>query len=554
MRTRISLSLLLPPLLALTACSDQPTEPGQELASLAVTANVSGTPIVTLVVTVTGADMQRVVFNLMIQDGVASGTVQVPPGSARLFLVEAWDASGAITHEGSTTVDIRRGANPPIALQLHPRSGQVPITVTFGSIVVIVSPAVFEMEIGEQIQLVARAEDASGTPISWATFQWATDDPSRITLTAEGLVTARAPGEVRVMATFAGIGGSAIIELRHPQIILEAITGGWGHSCGLTPTGAAYCWGQNYAGQLGDGTTEARSQPVPVVGGHTFTQISAGEQHTIALTPTGTVYAWGNNEAYQLGDGPWEERRSTPGPVLGEHTFIQISAGRGHNLALTAGGTAFAWGHGLYGELGLGGNVGATYIPQMVSAGIVFKQIAAGEWNSAGLSTTGVAYLWGILTDAAVPTQVSTALRFRQISIGSDHVVAIDSRGAAHAWGRNRTGQLGDGSNQDRTLPAAVAGDHTWRQIRAGYRYSIGITTYGTTYAWGTNFYGQLGTGSGTDHNVPTIVAGSHQFVEVKAALFHTLGIASDGTVYTWGDYTKQRNVPEPVPGGVLFR
>ena len=93
--------------------------------------------------------------------------------------------------------------------------------------------------------------------------------------------------------------------------------GGW-HTCVLMDTGGVKCWGSNYYGQLGDGTwDEERLTPVEVVGlGSGVAAIAAGENHTCALMDTGGVQCWGNNNAGQLGDGI-DSRQLTPVGVVG---------------------------------------------------------------------------------------------------------------------------------------------------------------------------------------------------------------------------------------------
>jgi len=87
------------------------------------------------------------------------------------------------------------------------------------------------------------------------------------------------------------------------------------HTCGLTSGGTAYCWGANEEGQLGDGTfAPRRLTPTPVAGGLTFTSLALGEVHTCGLTSGGAAYCWGWNGGGQLGDGTTSPR-STPTPV-----------------------------------------------------------------------------------------------------------------------------------------------------------------------------------------------------------------------------------------------
>jgi hypothetical protein len=212
--------------LVLSACRDQPTEPAREFAALAITANVSGTTISTLVVRVSAADIGTpLVFNLAVSGGVASGIVEVPTGAARLFVAEALDASGQVTHDGSATVDVQRGVNPPLAITLRARTGEVPITVTVGELSVVVTPASAALEAGGQLQLIATITASDGRPIPGATATWASSNPARGSVGPDGVVTALAEGEVEIVASYRGVSGTSLVIVPRSGAVLSADAG-----------------------------------------------------------------------------------------------------------------------------------------------------------------------------------------------------------------------------------------------------------------------------------------------------------------------------------------
>jgi len=133
------------------------------------------------------------------------------------------------------------------------------------------------------------------------------------------------------------------------------IAAGDTHACAVTEDGAAKCWGHNYNGQLGDGTRTDRHKATVVRGlGSGVVAIAAGGYHTCALTEAGRVKCWGDNIAGQVGDGT-TTLRTTPVAVKGlESDVVAITAGIYHTCALTVAGAAMCWGSNFDGELGDG--------------------------------------------------------------------------------------------------------------------------------------------------------------------------------------------------------
>jgi alpha-tubulin suppressor-like RCC1 family protein len=89
----------------------------------------------------------------------------------------------------------------------------------------------------------------------------------------------------------------------------STVSAGGEHTCGVTTSDRAYCWGMNALGQLGDGTTTGRLKPVAVAGGLSFLQVIPGATHSCGVTMENRAYCWGKNLYGQVGDG-------TGGPEL----------------------------------------------------------------------------------------------------------------------------------------------------------------------------------------------------------------------------------------------
>jgi alpha-tubulin suppressor-like RCC1 family protein len=123
--------------------------------------------------------------------------------------------------------------------------------------------------------------------------------------------------------------------------------------CALLGDGTVRCWGDNGAGQLGDGTTAPQSGPVAVTGLAGATALALGAEHGCAIVEGGAVRCWGKNDRGQLGDGT-REPRTGPVSVAGLAGVRALAAGGGHTCAQLADGTLRCWGENGSGEVGDG--------------------------------------------------------------------------------------------------------------------------------------------------------------------------------------------------------
>ena len=202
-----------------TACESSPPTDSAGIADvpLRITAITVGTPTKTLVVEVTAADLPTaLVFNLTVVNAVATGTIRIPPGQARTIHVSAVDDQGEVTHEGSVTIDVRPGQNPPVQVTLRPQSGHVPITVTFGNYTVLVAPAAVTIDasVTARAQLMVKVIDVDGNDVPIPEVGWATSQPAVAMVDGVGLVTGVADGSATIVATFEGVAGLSAVTVQ----------------------------------------------------------------------------------------------------------------------------------------------------------------------------------------------------------------------------------------------------------------------------------------------------------------------------------------------------
>jgi len=190
-------------------------------------------------------------------------------------------------------------------------------------------------------------------------------------------------------------------------LTFAAATAGFTHTCGLTPAGAAYCWGSNSSGELGDPSASFnQTTPVAVTGGLVFATLSAGGYFTCGATAAGAAYCWGDNFYDQLGDSTtW--LRVSPVPVHGGLSFVSVTGGYYHTCAVATGGAGYCWGLNSYGQLGAGSSNFTETTPVAIAGGLIFASVSAGGGHTCALTTARVAYCWGVNTGSNVPVKVA---------------------------------------------------------------------------------------------------------------------------------------------------
>jgi alpha-tubulin suppressor-like RCC1 family protein len=332
-------------------------------------------------------------------------------------------------------------------------------------------------------------------------------------------------------------------------LVFRSITAGSGYSCGVTLDDRAYCWGDNFSGELGDGTTIDRLRPVLVAGGLHFSTVSAGDNYTCGITTLQKAYCWGWNDQGMLGDGTTTDRH-VPVPVKGGLAFMQIRPGDRHTCGTSTNNLGYCWGANQYGQVGDGSNVLRRLTPSRVAGTLRFIRVIAGGFHSCGLTTSNRAYCWGNGRSGQVgdgktflrftPIAVAGGFSFKQVVPGGQHTCGVTTGDRAYCWGINSEGQIGDATNiANRLTPVAVAGPYLFIGVSAANEHNCGVTEQKRAVCWGWDLYGQLGNGTTTSKPVPltTAVSGGLTFSQVAGgfASLHSCGLTPTGKAYCWG-------------------
>ena len=175
-----------------------------------------------------------------------------------------------------------------------------------------------------------------------------------------------------------------------------------------------WSWGRNSTGQLGDGTTTERTNPIQIKPEKQFTQVSAGYGFSLTIDEEGNLWTWGKNDYGQLGNGT-KSYKKVPEQIKQGIKFAQVSAGNSHSLAVDYEGNLWTWGNNGSGQLG-DGTTNNRVVPQKIMNGTKFKKVYARYFSS----------------------------------------LAIDINGNIWSWGNNGWAELGDGTTTDRLTPVQI--------------------------------------------------------------------------------------------------
>ncbi len=348
------------------------------------------------------------------------------------------------------------------------------------------------------------------------------------------------------------------------EVKVVEITAGAEFTCARTEAREVYCWGQNTQGQIGDGTTTRRIQPVRVAVSDAV-EIGAGNFHGCARHGDGRVSCWGSRVAGQVGDGEAGDLPPvTPAHVEGLEHAVSLAVGARTTCAVRADHQTLCWGSMFGFSPGpsrrepfiaasatlVPGLAGATRIDmgpdhgcglwgqgevrcwagespfQLVGIPGVYQQpnpvpvfgmprarsLAAGGYRSCAVAESGSLHCWGDTMavgnrtfSGAVAEKVASPTDFTRVDVEIHHTCAIRADKTVWCFGSdNKDGRLGDGTHAASLVPRLVIGVDDAVQVAVGEHHSCALTGKGELYCWGGNEEGQLG--DGTTQDRPTAI------------------------------------------------
>ncbi len=320
------------------------------------------------------------------------------------------------------------------------------------------------------------------------------------------------------------------------------------HNCALAQ-GKVYCWGRNQYGQLGNGTTTDSSVPVEVGGaltGKTVTVIGGSTDVSCAIADS-KIYCWGRNDKGQLGVGD-NTNRATPTLIsttnigtLYNPTMLSTSGSRAKSMCAVINSKAFCWGANEIGQLGDNSTTNRN-VPVAVKANASSDALYGKTIKAISQD--------GYYNGTPYP-----------------HACVVASDNKAYCWGANSSGQLGNNSTTNSSVPVAVKANassdalygKSVQDIVVGVMHTC-VLANSKVYCWGENGNGQVGDGTYTDRRVPVAVKANAVGDALYGRAVTAIGGGSnrgcavaDLTNYCWGKNSEgqlgdgtqtNRNVP----------
>jgi alpha-tubulin suppressor-like RCC1 family protein len=358
--------------------------------------------------------------------------------------------------------------------------------------------------------------------------------------------------------------------------VVQLYAGG-NHNCVLTKAADAFCWGDNFNGQLGNPLIDAqvRNEPIKVAGITRFANLAAGGAHTCGLLQDGDVLCWGWNQYGQIGNGIGGNSSDVliPSPVITLTDVNSVAVGARHVCAGAQNRDVVCWGDNDTGQLGTGlfGDGAALTVPQRVDLIVPGLATTVGANHACALLSSTELSCWGSnefgqigngfagsIANTAVPNFVSGLIGVSNFASGGNANCAIVI-GEVYCWGDNQYGQIGQptvGIGDIRVSPTKVPLLADMRAVVVGKNHACALSNTGLVYCWGRNNQSQLGGFEGELSATPMLVQNISDVAQISAGDDHTCAVTTQSTLFCWGSNSagqrgviniEQRTLPNQV-------
>lgn len=464
-------------------------------------------PLVVKVADATGAAVAGVIVGFSVASGGgtvdAATAVSAADGSAKT----TWTAGSAPEPQAVTASAIGWSA-PSVTFSASIVVDTIPaaeVDTIPAAIVAINFPAPTVAQ-GTTVALRASVLSASGSTLR-KRVTWLSSNPGIASVAADGTLTGAGVGSATVTATVEGKSAFSVVNV----VLFAVIAPGSDNTCAITTDGRLYCAGASYGPQAEPVSNALRFTTVSMGGDVTPTTHSFG----CAVSTTRAGYCWGNNTAGELGNGELSVTRPAPFPIAGAIDFQSISAGMNFACGVAVNGDAYCWGKGDLGQLGGGGQL-SSVLPVRVATDQKFVQIQAANNHVCALTAGSEIYCWGrndlgglgsgsTGTFLAVPARVTGGLKFKSFTAHGGVTCGLTLDGKAYCWGNNTVLALGAtttevcyGQKPCSSVPLAVNGGRPYVSIAASQNGVCGVAADFQTYCWGLNQQSQFGIPSDT--------------------------------------------------------
>lgn len=325
------------------------------------------------------------------------------------------------------------------------------------------------------------------------------------------------------------------------RIVPVKVFGGAFNSYALMSNGTVYAWGDNAYGQLGDGTTELRSQPAVLPGFEDVIEIVDGTQSMCALLSNGELKCIGRGEDGELGNGLFASSNIAV-TVEGLNDAIALSGYNRRYCALNSSNEVWCWGRDMFGGLGTPGDLTNQSSPIKVELPDEATSITSGVYTCALLKNEQV-WCWG--GDRHYYGEMDSAL----VDRAPEHVLDLDGAREIHGMAqtllfKNASEELyGVGENRRNELNTSSSNvvfyeptkidqiESSYKIVTSGSAHACAISPDEEVFCWGNNSFRQL---SEQELGV-FFVKINKQLKEIGLGARHTCGIDKQNEVWCWG-------------------